>query len=429
MQIDTDFGFSGIVHELSWESASQLYVLSGAIGLTLLLGKIMTILSELMDFQVQKLETVKTALTLVNIALEGGGPSLSIMGPLVDVLRGDVCRHLLRATQSDDLEIFSLVLRVVFNLFMSIKDHMKVQLEVFLSSVHLRILGGKSASSSVAKEELALESLLEFCREPALMHDIYTNYDCDVQCTNLFDAVIHTLCARAVPTVPDPIGRSATPRKSGSLPVNAALPSVAPGRISVLHRLALDGALAILRTVAIRCSGPGRWGAHQSPHSNRGIGEIQSSRSAAGFVAPTLCNETTVLLPTETLISRQVDRWCGHAPTNGPDPDGSTSPPHRSRDPPVPTDGELPLPPPQSSPVGAPHHSGQSNSRVAGADYACEIPRSLRSASSTSGEDSVYGWEGSDLTEDADMDTEYLPLARAKTAEVGQTVVSTGDRT
>jgi golgi-specific brefeldin A-resistance guanine nucleotide exchange factor 1 len=51
-----------------------------------------------------------------------------------------VCRHLLRASQSDDLAVFSLALRVVFNLFVSIKDHMKVQLEVFLTSVHLRLL-------------------------------------------------------------------------------------------------------------------------------------------------------------------------------------------------------------------------------------------------------------------------------------------------
>jgi len=56
---------------------------------------------------------------------------------------------------------------------------------VFLTSVHLRLLaaqqqptsavkGGKpgataAAGGNPAKEELALESLLEFCREPSLM--------------------------------------------------------------------------------------------------------------------------------------------------------------------------------------------------------------------------------------------------------------------
>ena len=101
----------------------------------------MTVLSALMDLQAQTPDCVKFALTLVrvsytfsfrsflsrhlsaslpvqvNIALESGGPALGSIVPLVEVLRGDVCRHLLRATQSDDLAVFSLALRVVFNLF------------------------------------------------------------------------------------------------------------------------------------------------------------------------------------------------------------------------------------------------------------------------------------------------------------------------
>ena len=105
----------------------------------------MTVLSALMDLQAQTPDCVKFALTLVrvsytfsfrsflsrhlsaslpvqvNIALESGGPALGSIVPLVEVLRGDVCRHLLRATQSDDLAVFSLALRVVFNLFVSIK--------------------------------------------------------------------------------------------------------------------------------------------------------------------------------------------------------------------------------------------------------------------------------------------------------------------
>ena len=213
----------------------------------------MNVLSSLMDLQVQKTGVVIKALTLVNVALESGGASLSHLMPLVDLLRGDVCRHLLRASQSDDLEVFSLALRVVFNLFMSIKDHMKVQLEVFLTSVHLRLLqhnltstsstNSTSISTSVAKEELALESLLEFCREPALMHDIYVNYDCDVQCTNLFDSIITVLCAKAVPNF------ILTKKSLDNIP---NLDSKVH-KITILHKLALDGVLAVLQSITCRC--------------------------------------------------------------------------------------------------------------------------------------------------------------------------------
>ena len=187
-----------------------------------------------------------------------------------------MCRHLLRASQSDDLAVFSLALRVVFNLFVSIKDHMKVQLEVFLTSVHLRLLtpsqhpqingkGTKSSSytASLAKEELALESLLEFCREPSLMEDLYTNYDCDVQCTNLFDSIISVLCIRAEPTDPTRLNGSlkkvpsAVPKGGGHHfeppTVNITATANSAIRVSILNKLALDGVFAVLHSIAVKC--------------------------------------------------------------------------------------------------------------------------------------------------------------------------------
>lgn len=64
-------------------------------------------------------------------------------------------------------------------------------------SVHLRVLDGSSYGPE--QQELALESLLEFTREPALMTDVYINYDCDVQCTNLFETICHSLSTHALP--------------------------------------------------------------------------------------------------------------------------------------------------------------------------------------------------------------------------------------
>ncbi len=54
--------------------------------------------------------------------------------------------------------MLSLTLRVVFNLFNCMKRHLKVQLEVFFTSVHLCISNSKSARAE--HRELALESLL-----------------------------------------------------------------------------------------------------------------------------------------------------------------------------------------------------------------------------------------------------------------------------
>jgi len=90
------------------------------------------------------------ALSLINIALEAGGEALGASPPLVNTLQGELCKHLLHNSQTDEPTILSLTLRVVFNLFSSIKDHLKVQLEVFLTSVHLRIVDGGSAAKGGA---------------------------------------------------------------------------------------------------------------------------------------------------------------------------------------------------------------------------------------------------------------------------------------
>ena len=241
-----------------WAAASQAMCFDGKRGIKALLCKITNTLCIRMDMTAKKqtVEGVKFALSLVNVALEAGGPSLGPLDSLVNIMRADVCRHLLRASQSDDLAVLSLALRVVFNLFVSIKEHMKVQLEVFLTSIHLRLLkqhtgtGQRAGSEAavalgLAREELALESLLEFCREPSLMVDLYTNYDCDVTCTNLFASIIEALCTRAIA----PAGFEIPTARGGTSP---SPPST---RVHILNRLALDGVFAVLHSVATRIVG------------------------------------------------------------------------------------------------------------------------------------------------------------------------------
>lgn len=135
--------------------------------------------------------TCVVGLRLINIVLETAGTALGAHPSLVSVLQGDLSKYLLQNSETDELAVLSLTLRVVFNLFNSIKDHLKVQLEVFFTSVHMRILDSPSCSDE--QKELALESLLEFCREPAMMLDLYINYDCDVHCTNLFEVLCKSL--------------------------------------------------------------------------------------------------------------------------------------------------------------------------------------------------------------------------------------------
>merc|ERR1712166_228745 len=137
-------------------------------------------------------ETRCLGLSLVRVALETGGNRITRTPALVEVIQDDVCKFLLQNSSSTNLWLVSITLRVVFNLFLSVKEHLKIQLEVFFNSIHLRLSNSKTASAEL--KELVLESLVEFCREPLLMVDLYVNYDCDAECTNLFEKLCKFLC-------------------------------------------------------------------------------------------------------------------------------------------------------------------------------------------------------------------------------------------
>jgi len=227
------------------------------------LVSIMHRLAALADPLINEDDTCVLALSLVNIALETvlDVDALSVRHPrLLIILQNDLCRNLLRLSTSADLNILGLALRVIFNLFNGIKDHLKVQLEVFLTSVHLRTLsfstspttGERIWSSSPERRELALESLLEFCREPMLMMDLYLNYDCDINATNLFETICCTLAKVANPEDERLADTGEMESDDQSSEEDIEQDQHQP-RLNILNRLALEGVLAVIDGIARKC--------------------------------------------------------------------------------------------------------------------------------------------------------------------------------
>ncbi|EGZ07279.1 hypothetical protein PHYSODRAFT_528113 [Phytophthora sojae] len=218
-----------------------------------LLERILHFISGLISPTENEEATCVLGLRLINVVLETAGTGLGNHPCLVSVLQGDLSKFLLQNSETEELGILSLTLRVVFNLFNSIKDHLKVQLEVFFTSVHMRIIDSPSCSDE--QKELALESLLEFCREPALMLDLYINYDCDVHCTNLFEV----LCK--------------------SLAKNCQSMSGADGSLNALTLLCLEGLLAVIESIARRCplNTPAKTSGSRTFGSNSGVLSLKGS--------------------------------------------------------------------------------------------------------------------------------------------------------
>ncbi|CAI5700643.1 unnamed protein product [Peronospora effusa] len=218
-----------------------------------LLERILHFISSLTSPMENEEMTCVQGLRLINVVLETAGTGLGNHPCLVSVLQGDLSKFLLQNSETEELGILSLTLRVVFNLFNSIKDHLKVQLEVFFTSVHMRIIDSPSCSDE--QKELALESLLEFCREPALMLDLYINYDCDVHCTNLFEV----LCK--------------------SLAKNCQSMCGADGSLNALTLLCLEGLLTVIESIARRCplNTPAKTLGSKTFGSNSGVLSLKGS--------------------------------------------------------------------------------------------------------------------------------------------------------
>jgi brefeldin A-resistance guanine nucleotide exchange factor 1 len=230
---------------------------------------ILTKLASLLNPQKNSDAYVVNSLMLVNIALETLTDNLT--GPEITILQNDLCKFLLSWSTTHDLVILSLTMRVIFNLFQTIRNHLKVPLEVFLTSVHLRIL---EHASSHEEREVALESLLEFCQEPALMRDLYVNYDCDVNCTNLFSSICTTLGNVAAPSdflakVAVEVEGTLEPSLNGDAPnskiVQMAAQAAAEVPLNALNSLALEGLLTIIESIARRVKS-----AAKDPQLNRG---------------------------------------------------------------------------------------------------------------------------------------------------------------
>ena len=125
-------------------------------------------------------------LSMINTLLEMNGDLLASHQSLISLLQGVFCKYLIQNSRAEDTQTLSLTLRVIFNLFQSLKSFLKVQLEVFITSVHIRLADTSlsrgyfthrepATSHDFLPKEVSLESLLDFCQEPTVMIDLYTN--------------------------------------------------------------------------------------------------------------------------------------------------------------------------------------------------------------------------------------------------------------
>lgn len=162
------------------------------------------------------------ALGLINSAIELGGAALSHHPEILALVQNDLFHSLIQFGLSPSPLILSTVCSIVLNLYHLMRVKLKLQLEAFFSSVLMKIALNKHGAS-YQQQEVAMETLVDLCRQPTFIHEMYANYDCDISCSNVFEDLANLLSKSA-------------------FPVNSPL--------SAIHVLALEGLIAMINGMA-----------------------------------------------------------------------------------------------------------------------------------------------------------------------------------
>lgn len=176
------------------------------------------------------------ALGLINSAIELAGPSVRNHPRLLSLIQDELFRNLMQFGLSMSPLILSMVCSVVLNLYHHLRTELKLQLEAFFSCVILRLAQSRYGAS-YQQQEVAMEALVDFCRQKTFMVEMYANLDCDITCSNIFEDLANLLSKSA-------------------FPVNCPLSS--------MHILALDGLIAVIQGMAERV-GNGSVGTEYTP--------------------------------------------------------------------------------------------------------------------------------------------------------------------
>lgn len=189
--------------------------------------------------QVHTDSTRLTALGILNAAFEASGSRICDYPSLEGLVLDPGCKFLFQLARSENTTVLHMALRTISTVFETMRKHLKLQQELFLAftidrlappavaTPYLNKKGtfsprpatpGSSTPSLVSEadqetgrdspaparhpkvspargetRDLILETLSQISRHSSFMVDLYTNYDCDINCENVFERLIDFL--------------------------------------------------------------------------------------------------------------------------------------------------------------------------------------------------------------------------------------------
>ncbi|KAK7314494.1 hypothetical protein VNO77_33019 [Canavalia gladiata] len=160
------------------------------------------------------------ALVLINSTIELSGDMIGKHPKLLRMIQDDLFHHLIYYGTWSSSFVLSMISSTVLNAYYFLRRFIRFQLEAFFGYVLIRVA---SFGNTIPLQEVAVEGIINFCRQPTFIAEVYANYDCDPCCRNVFEDIGRLLCKH-------------------SFAVN--------GHLTSLHIQAFEGLLILIHNIA-----------------------------------------------------------------------------------------------------------------------------------------------------------------------------------
>ncbi|XP_011093196.1 brefeldin A-inhibited guanine nucleotide-exchange protein 2 isoform X1 [Sesamum indicum] len=159
------------------------------------------------------------ALELLKILLENAGAIFRTSERFLDAIKQYLCLSLLKNSASTLMIIFQLSCSIFISLVSRFRAGLKAEIGVFFPMIVLRVLENVSQPNFQQKMTV-LRFLEKLCDDSQILIDIFLNYDCDVNASNIFERMVNGLLKTAQ-GVPPGLSTTLQPPQDGTMKLEA----------------------------------------------------------------------------------------------------------------------------------------------------------------------------------------------------------------
>ncbi|KAJ4949976.1 hypothetical protein NE237_026808 [Protea cynaroides] len=141
------------------------------------------------------------ALELLKILLENAGAIFRTSDRFLGAIKQYLCLSLLKNSGSTLIIVFQLSCSIFISLVSRFRAGLKAEIGVFFPMIVLRVLENVS-QPNFQQKMIVLRFLEKLCVDSQILVDIFINYDCDVNSSNIFERMVNGLLKTAQGVTP-----------------------------------------------------------------------------------------------------------------------------------------------------------------------------------------------------------------------------------